>query len=76
MHQYMMLLIVHLNRDWQNLHICMGLICLLGLPVWFFIPESPRWLAGNDKKDRAEKVFLGKKVFFVSFVNDNCHFYF
>ena len=60
MHQYLMLLIVHLNRNWQNLHICMGLICLLGLPVWFFVPESPRWLAGNNKKEEAEKVFLGE----------------
>lgn len=52
-------------RHWSDLHMYTGLLCCLGLPVFFFIPESPRWLAVNNRKDEAEDVFLGRIHFSV-----------
>ena len=45
-------------RNWTKLHLVVGAMGLLGLPSFFIVPESPRWLANNKRKEDAEKVFL------------------
>eukprot|EP00094_Tigriopus_californicus_P007747 TCALIF_07462-PA protein Name:"Similar to Slc22a21 Solute carrier family 22 member 21 (Mus musculus)" AED:0.16 eAED:0.17 QI:0/0.33/0.25/1/0.33/0.5/4/24/412 len=52
------ILIVNWNRHWSNLHLWVGIVGGLALPAWFFIPESPRWMASNGRRDEAERVFL------------------
>ena len=49
------------------LQLIVGLICATVLPIYFLIPESPRWLAQNGKEDEALKVIfemakMNKKV--------------
>ena len=39
------------------MHLTVGIFSMLAIPVWFFLPESPRWLACNNRKDEAEEVF-------------------
>jgi hypothetical protein len=53
--------VLYFCRHWTDLHLCVGILCCIGLPTWFFIPESPRWLAGNKKKEEAEEVFLSRR---------------
>ena len=55
---YLLALLVYYNRDWRHLHFWTGTLCLVGLPAYFLIPESPRWLAANGRVDEAERVFL------------------
>ena len=54
---YIFCLLIHLNRHWSNMHLWTGLVSCLALPGFFFVPESPRWLASNNKKEEAETIF-------------------
>ncbi len=56
---FLQVLLVYLNRHWSYLHLWTGVVCLCGIPSYFFIPESPRWMAMNGRKEEAEKVFHG-----------------
>ena len=42
-------LVVYYVRHWTFMHLWLGGISLLALPCLYFIPESPRWLAINNK---------------------------
>merc|ERR1711983_267742 len=43
---------------WTMVHVWIGLVCVLVLPVYFLVPESPRWLAQNGQEDDAFQVML------------------
>ncbi len=55
-HYYVFCLIVYLNRTWTGIHLWVGIATGISLPIWFLIPESPRWLAQNNHVDEAMKV--------------------
>ena len=56
MSELVLVVIIYTTRQWKYIHIWAGLGCLLPLPLYFIIPESPRWLAMNGKLQSAEEV--------------------
>ena len=60
-HQYPFGLIVYLNRTWTGIHVTCGIISSLAMLLWFFIPESPRWLAQNGYESEALEGKLNAK---------------
>ena len=55
---YIFNLIAYLNRTWTGIHIWVGVVTALILPMYFLIPESVRWLAQNCKEDEAMDALL------------------
>ena len=53
---YVFNLIGYLNRTWTGIHIWVGIVTALILPVYFVLPESVRWLAQNKKEDEAMEI--------------------
>ena len=51
-------MIAYLNRTWTGIHIWVGVVTGLILPMYFLIPESVRWLAQNSKEDEAMDALL------------------
>ena len=43
-------------RNWYSLQLVGHLPTLLLLLLWFFIPESPRWLIASGQSDKAVKI--------------------
>jgi hypothetical protein len=63
-------IIAYFNRDYQGMHIWAAIMSAAALPTYFFIPESPRWLACNQRSQEAEEIIMvwqtssGEKTFF------------
>lgn len=49
-------LIVYLIPRTDHMELCTGLIGMAFLPLFYFLPESPRWLMATGKVDQANKV--------------------
>ena len=60
--QIVVVLIVYTTRDWKYMHVWMGIACLIPIPCYIFVPESPRWLIINGKLGRAKQVLIDMAI--------------
>ena len=56
--QMILTLIIYLVRHWVQLHFWIGGLGCIAIPCLYLIPESPRWLANNGRKEDSKKLLL------------------
>jgi OCT family organic cation transporter-like MFS transporter 4/5 len=51
-------MVFYFTQHWTYFHLWTGCICALAFPAFLLIPESPRWLIINSKRELAEQELL------------------
>ncbi|XP_023214691.1 organic cation transporter protein-like isoform X1 [Centruroides sculpturatus] len=52
----LMCLLAYLSRNWFILSLITSVPLVIFLVIWYFVPESPRWLVAQNRIDEAEVI--------------------
>lgn len=58
LYYFVLAIIVYYSRHWSWIHIGVAIACCTFFPTCFLIPESPRWLAQNNRTEEAFEILM------------------